>query len=129
MKKSLRRTALALPGVVAAGLLGVGGVADAAPADPVQTLSCSHGHSNKDSGEGRTKQRMRYRSGPHTSCSSYGWVAGGTLIYYHCYTWGQTIGEGSEAKSSWTWGRIAGTQKQGWFSDYYLSDGGALKEC
>ncbi|UUV35677.1 hypothetical protein NQK81_20285 [Amycolatopsis roodepoortensis] len=125
MKKSLRRAALALPGVVAAGLLGVGGVADAAPADPVQTLSCSHGHSNKDSGEGRTKERMRYRSGPHTNCSSYGWVAGGTLIYYHCYTTGTEV----NGNPFWTWGRIAGTQKQGWFSDHYLSDGGATKHC
>ncbi|MFJ4103221.1 hypothetical protein [Amycolatopsis japonica] len=125
MKKSLRRAALTLPGIVAAGLLSVGGVASAAPADPVQTLSCNHGHTNKDSGEGRTKTRMRYRTGPHTTCSAYAWVDKGTLIYYHCWT----VGESIEGKRTWTWGRIAGTQKQGWFSDYYLSDGGATKQC
>lgn len=124
MKKSLRRAALTLPAIVAAGLVGVGGAAPA-QADPIQTLSCNHGHTNKDSGEGRTKTRMRYRTGPHTSCSAYAWVDKGTLIYYHCYTRGENI----NGTNSWTWGRIAGTQKQGWFSDYYLSDGGALTPC
>ncbi|MFI9452038.1 MULTISPECIES: SH3 domain-containing protein [unclassified Amycolatopsis] len=129
MRNLLRKTLLVLPGVAAATLLGAGGVAGAAPAgaqtEPVQTMSCSHSHSNKDSGEGRAKTDLRYRTGPHTSCAAPGQVSKGTLIYYHCWTAGGEAG----GKHTWTWGRIAGTQTAGWFADAYLSDGGATKQC
>ncbi len=130
MKNSLRKAALVVPGLVAAALLSTAGAATAAPADkgtePAQiTSDCSHKHSNKDSGEGRATTTLRYRVGPHTRCAAPGQVAKGTLIYYHCWTYGDWVGEGQNRKRTWTWGRIDGTQTAGWFADAYLSDGGA----
>ncbi|SDU00052.1 hypothetical protein [Amycolatopsis keratiniphila] len=129
MRKSLRRALLTLPAVVVTTLAGVSGTATAAPAgtqnEPVQTLSCSHSHSNKDSGSGRTTTVLRYRSGPHTNCSALGQAGDNTLIYYHCWTSGESVG----GVSTWTWGRVAGTQREGWFSDKYLSNGGSTKKC
>lgn len=129
MRKSLTRALLTLPAVVAATLVSVGGTATAAPAGthagPVQTMDCSHAHSNKDSGSGRTTTVLRYRTGPHTSCEPLGQAGNNTLIYYHCWTSGESVG----GVSTWTWGRVAGTQREGWFSDKYLSNGGSTKKC
>jgi hypothetical protein len=129
MRTSVQKAMIAMP-LVAAALLGVGGVAVAAPAgtanEPMRVMDCSHPHSNKDSGEGRTTVDLRYRTGPHTSCTALGLATKGTLVYYHCWTRGTEVLPG---KDTWTWGRVAGTQKQGWFYDGYLSDGGATKRC
>ncbi|WP_219151245.1 hypothetical protein [Amycolatopsis sp. TNS106] len=129
MRKSLNRALLVLPAVVAATLVSVSGTATATSAgtrtDPVPTVDCSHSHSNKDSGSGRTTTVLRYRTGPHTTCEALGQAGDNTLIYYHCWTSGESVG----GVSTWTWGRVAGTQRAGWFSDKYLSNGGSTKKC
>ncbi|NGY65178.1 hypothetical protein G7043_40370 [Lentzea sp. NEAU-D13] len=129
MRNSRRKAMLTMSGVVAAALLSASGVAAAtsegAPNEPVQTMDCSHSHSNKDSGEGRTTTDLRYRVGPHTHCAALGLAGKNTLIYYHCFTYGDEAG----GLRAWTWGRIAGTQKQGWFADAYLSDNGSTEAC
>ncbi|OXM57617.1 hypothetical protein CFP71_07320 [Amycolatopsis thailandensis] len=88
-------------------------------------MDCSHPHSNKDSASGRTTTVLRYRTGPQNNCTALGQAARGTLIYYHCWTSGESVG----GVSTWTWGRVAGTQHEGWFSDKYLDDGGSTKKC
>lgn len=128
MRTSFQKAMFAIP-LVAAAVFGGGGVAVAAPVgtsnEPVPTTDCRHSHSNKDSGEGRTTADLRYRTGPHTSCNALGLAVKGTLIYYHCWTSGTMVG----GKRTWTWGRVAGTQKEGWFSDAFLSDGGSKRPC
>lgn len=128
MRNLVQQAVVAVP-LIAAAVLGVGGVAAAAPAGSVnesaQPRDCSHAHSNKDSGEGRTTVDLRYRTGPHTTCTALGLAVKNTLIYYHCWTVGQEV----NGKRTWTWGRVAGTQRYGWFADAYLSDGGARKQC
>lgn len=113
--------AVAVPAAVLMGATGVATTASAAPQQQkadVAPLSCSHSHSNKDSGEGRVDATwLKRRSGPHTSCTAYGQEKDGTLIYYHCWTRG--------TGGTWTYGRVAGSQKYGWFKDEYLSDNGA----
>ncbi|MQA07771.1 MAG: hypothetical protein GEU98_04295 [Pseudonocardiaceae bacterium] len=113
---------------MAGSALFVGGQASGsapAPADKPagpSIMDCSHDHSNKDSGEGRVDADwLRYRVGPHTSCAALGQEPRGTLIYYHCFV--------GDFPNSWTWGRVSGTNKQGWFADRYLSDDGARKRC
>ncbi|PXY20554.1 hypothetical protein [Prauserella flavalba] len=119
---------LAVLAALSAATLMFAGVASAAAApaetgDAVSTMSCSHSHSNKDADHGYVDADwLKRRSGPHTSCEAWGQEPRGTKIYYHCYV----ITDGGD---SWTWGRVAGTQKQGWFNDDYLSDGGSLEEC
>lgn len=122
--RSTKRAA-ALVAFPAALLMTLGGAVataatsgEQAPSRDLSPLSCSHGHSNKDSGEGRVDADwLKRRSGPHTSCTAYGQEDRGTLIYYHCWD--------SGTGGSWTYGRVAGTNKHGWFKDSYLSDGGA----
>ncbi|WP_144023939.1 hypothetical protein [Amycolatopsis keratiniphila] len=80
---------------------------------------------NRDYRKGRTTTTLRYRVGPHTSCAAPGQVGKGTLIYYHCYV----VGDMVNGSNGWTWGRIAGTQKAGWFASAYLDDGGSMTYC
>ncbi len=88
----------------------------------VSTTSCSHSWSNKDSDYGYVDADwLMRRSGPHTSCTALGQAADGTKIYYHCYT--------GIYPNSWTHGRIAGTNQNGWFADRYLSDRGSAEPC
>ncbi|KRF16927.1 hypothetical protein [Nocardioides sp. Soil796] len=107
--------------------LGVLTTAQAAPPsgdDDMTTQSCSHSNSDKDkSGYGYVDADwLRYRVGPHPSCTSLGQAARRTKIYYHCFTFTDNDG-------TWTHGRIAGTNKQGWFKDSYLSDNGSMVKC
>lgn len=126
-RKTAGITLAAALGAVPLGL-GAVGTAQAATAPSAgdggpSTMSCSHSHSNQDADSGYVDADwLRYRSGPHTSCAAKGQAADGTKIYYHCYT--TTNNDGT-----WTWGRVAGTSHQGWFSDDYLSDGGSLERC
>ena len=129
MRNSVQKAVVAMP-LVAAALLSVGGAAVAAPAgtaeEPVGVMNdCRHSHSNKDSDQGRTTEDLRYRTGPHTDCTALGLATKGTLIYYHCWT----VGDSVNGTRTWTWGRVAGTQKHGWFSDEFLSDGGSGRPC
>lgn len=120
-------------GLVAAGAfgllpvgLGLASTAQAAPAEggDVGTMSCSHRHSDKDkSGYGYvTADWLRYRSGPHTTCTAYGQEKDGTKIYYHCYTTTKNDG-------TWTYGLVSGTDRKGWFKDEYLSNWGSTEPC
>ncbi|MEU4806117.1 hypothetical protein [Actinosynnema sp. NPDC023587] len=121
-----------LRGVAAAAALAFSAAAlmtttaSAAPATGetgVSPLSCSHAHSNQDSAWGRISgSNVNYRSGPHTSCSSYGQFNNGDKIFYHCYTTTQSDG-------TWTWGRKDGTDRQGWIKDTLLDDGGSTQPC
>ncbi|MGW0583736.1 hypothetical protein ACWD25_49315 [Streptomyces sp. NPDC002920] len=58
------------------------------------------------------------RRGPSTSCDAYGYSNSGTWVYYHCYVFGETI----NGDPKWLWGRVAGTEQEGWFSHAYLLD-------
>ncbi|MCD9195233.1 hypothetical protein [Streptomyces albireticuli] len=85
-------------------------------------LNCSHKWSNKDAGkEKATANGVRYRVGPHTSCSALGQIAKGTTVYLHCYTTTKDDG-------TWSHVRVKGTDNQGWVKDSLIG-GGSLKLC
>lgn len=125
MSKTLRITA----GTLTAGLVLAVPAIDAsataaAPTQPadVAAKSCSHSWSNKDSGQGYVDADwLMRRSGPHTTCNALGQAVDGTKIYYHCFV--------GHYPNSWTHGRIAGTNQNGWFFDKYLDDHGSSKRC
>jgi hypothetical protein len=128
---STRRVPLAISGLLVAAGTTAGAVlpttasAMAPSGDSgggMTTMSCSHSWSNKDADYGHVDADwLRRRSGPHTSCTALGQAARGTRIYYHCYVgiW----------PNSWTHGRIAGTNQNGWFADRYLTDDGSVEPC
>ncbi|WP_051264885.1 SH3 domain-containing protein [Nakamurella lactea] len=119
--------------VFAAGIVTAGaGAASAAPAMAgpsgsvgPNVLDCSVSHPNKDAGSGHPTTSVNVRSGPHTGCDANWWAGKSTKLYYHCWVSGTKVGN----YYSWTHVRIAGTNRQGWVSDYYLNDHGATHHC
>ncbi|WFE37477.1 hypothetical protein [Micromonospora sp. WMMD998] len=107
-------------------MLGLSGPAHAETAkgngSPTTASACSYGHHNYSDESGYvTASSLARRSGPYTSCDAYDYVSRNTMIYYHCWTYGSTV----NGITTWTYGRVAGTSREGWFSDAYLSGGGA----
>lgn len=120
MRTRSRSRAVALAVATAAAMTGFALTPTAAYAD------CSHGHSNLDDDSGRVSaSALARRAGPHLTCTALGQASNGTLIYYHCYTVGQSV----DGVNTWTWGRIAGTNQQGWFWDGGLNDFGSFRPC
>lgn len=130
MGKRITTAAKTLAAVAfAAGTVTVGaGSASAAPAvagDVGTTVDCSVSHPNRDSGSGLATTDVNIRRGPSTSCAADWWAGKRTKLYYHCWASGKAV----HGKTTWTHVRVAGTQRTGWVSDYYLNDGGAIKKC
>jgi len=130
LNTSTRRAPLAIGGLLVAAGTTAGAMLPAASAAPAPTrdsgepttTSCSHNWSNQDADSGSVDADwLLRRSGPHTSCTALGQAARGTKIYYHCYV--------GVSPNTWTHGRIAGTNQNGWFADKYLSDGGSAEPC
>ncbi|MER0242981.1 hypothetical protein AAHZ94_13305 [Streptomyces sp. HSW2009] len=128
MSSALRVAALS--GTLLAASLAVPAQAAAARAEPGPTapgtsFACATAHHNNDGGSGKTTAKTARRSGPYRSCTNWGSVNRGVKLWYHCWTTGTVV----DGKNHWTWARIEGTNKEGWFSAAYLDDGGAKKHC
>lgn len=114
--------------VRAAGLALVTGIASVFIAvTPSSALAdCSHGHSNRDGRSGRVSVSALWRlSGPHRTCNHLDLAYNGQLIQYHCWDFGDEV----QGIRTWTYGRISGTDRAGWFWDGGLNDGGAQVAC
>lgn len=122
-----------LAGQASAAPAGPGGAKSPSlrPADgPVTLAPCSYYHRNPDEGYGYVRaSSLARRSGPYFGCDTLDYAAYNTKIYYHCWRWGDSVTVNGVTWSSWTYGRIAGTSREGWFSDAYLSNGGAGIQC
>jgi hypothetical protein len=92
------------------------------PTAAVAAPACTYpSHTNNSAGYGYVVGgALARRSGPSTSCGIYGYATNNVKIYYHCYT----IGEFINTDPYWVWGRIEGTQQEGWFSMDYLNSEG-----
>lgn len=89
------------------------------PTAAVAAPACTHpSHNVNSAGYGYVVgDALARRSGPSTSCDSYGYADHNAKIYYHCYVYGEEINR----DPYWVWGRIADTQQEGWFSMEYLT--------
>lgn len=56
------------------------------------------------------------KGGPPTNCPAKAQASNGTKIYYHCFV--------GSFDNTLTWGRVAGTDNQGWFKAEHLDDAG-----
>lgn len=84
--------------------------------------SCSHSWSNvSDDASYVAGSDVNYRTGPHASCDSLGQAQYDQYVYLHCWTTGDYVVN----TSVWWHLRLAGTQRQGWMSSYYVLTGGA----
>lgn len=118
MRKSLRIvTATLVTAVSSASLMLMPTAAVAAPA-------CTHpSHTNNSSSYGYVLvDALARRSGPSTSCDAYGYANRNAKVYFHCYV----VGESIDGEPNWIWGRIEGTQQEGWFSMKYLNNRGVF---
>jgi len=98
-----------------------------APGSPAHASTCSVAHSDKDSGSGySTDPALRIRTGPNHQCSIRTYTPQTELLYYECWT----VGENIFGTSTWTYvHKSSAWSAEGWVSDYYLDDGGALARC
>lgn len=73
---------------------------------------CGHwdvsGWTNGD-GWGEVTRSHYLRQGPYSDCPNKRWVAEGTWVYYHCYTF-------NEYGNRWWLVRVQGTNDYGWTS-------------
>jgi hypothetical protein len=98
------------------------------------SASCSHSHSNVDSGSERVRSTSgtastAIRSGPHVGCGRITSIPDGKWVTYDCYT---EDGDNVGGYESWTWVRYSnGTAPlvQGWIPDANLRDLGADTLC
>lgn len=94
------------------------------PTEAVAAPPCTHpSHTNNSSSYGYVLvDALARRSGPSTSCGAYGYANNNAKIYFHCYV----VGESIDGDPNWIWGRIEGTQQEGWFSMKYLNNRGVF---
>lgn len=105
-------------GARALALLAVLAATPAVAAAPASAagVGCGHAWSNKSAHRaGVHGSNVNYRSGPHTTCASYGqWT--NVSVYYHCWTYGDSVG----GNTGWWHVRREGSQQQGWVNETYL---------
>ncbi|MFF4416599.1 hypothetical protein ACFYY8_29090 [Streptosporangium sp. NPDC001559] len=127
---TVTRTVTRSGALVAAALLVAAGAAFPAQADPDPAAgadqlapTCSGWiHPNYDDATGRVTRAGNMKVGPYATCGNSTYVQTGTNLYYWCYA---VNGYGH----TWTYARVAGSSRQGWLPDGYLSDGGSQRSC
>ncbi|MEU0029680.1 hypothetical protein [Streptomyces sp. NPDC006335] len=108
-----------LAGVAAAAVI-VGGLT-MAPASTAATLAplsnCSHSWRNASADSGKISTTdVNMRKGPHFMCDIIGTFSK-NKVYAHCWDTGNKV----HGNPHWWHVRIAGTDTNGWVSEYYLS--------
>ncbi|MCK1823051.1 hypothetical protein MTQ10_26510 [Streptomyces sp. XM83C] len=121
----------ALTGTLAGAALVVAGLAApaaqaAAPAAPA-AVTCGNAywpHRDKDPGSGRVSKpgSAAVHTGPYGDCTTVGYVAKDTRVYYDCYVV-------NDYGNTWTWIRDANGSSLGWIYDAYLDNGGSSYRC
>ncbi|MBB4702354.1 hypothetical protein [Sphaerisporangium siamense] len=79
-------------------------------------------HANYDDSTGTVTKAGYMKAAPYNVCDRASYVNVGTYLYYWCYA---VNGYGH----TWTYARVAGTSKEGWLPDGYLSNGGSFWSC
>ncbi|MEV7009170.1 hypothetical protein [Streptosporangium sp. NPDC051022] len=79
-------------------------------------------HSNYDDRTGEVVRAGNMKVGPYAECDNATYAQVGTYLYYWCYA---VNGYGHR----WTYARVAGSSRQGWLPQGYLSNGGSTRSC
>ncbi|MFD2766210.1 hypothetical protein [Micromonospora eburnea] len=109
------------------GCTGVVVTGVAAPA----SATCSHPHSNIDSGSGKlfNGSNINIRTGPHTSCPSNGYGQLSHNVDFWCYTSGDGVTANGYTTHSWTYLKDTTTGVSGWVADALLKGLGSQIAC
>jgi len=125
-----RHLAVAAIAALVPSLVVVGATASPASA------SCTHTHSNKDSGNDIIKgatSGLTLRPGPHRSCGSVKVLPnnGGVDLWCYTYNGDEVTGWDGGSMSTWSFVRYnnGSGDYYGWLADAFLAAHGSTKQC